>query len=205
MPVKKVAPADQVTDGSVSTQVAGQESSPAVKAVPSPALRKLKSTVKIPTSLKSARELAASQPVETGEVKQEAIEEVSPARNLPDRDYTTEELLSAWQQYAEKVKAAGRQGEYIVLKESPNLPGNHLIQVKISNSVQQDFFEKAKPAAQAWLRQTLQNSQISLEYIMVKEEEGKRLYTAQEKFGYLLKKYPDLQLLKEKLGLEADF
>lgn len=125
--------------------------------------------------------------------------------NLPDREYSREEFLVAWQKYAEQVKAAGRQGEYIVLKEEPELPGGHKVQVRISNTVQKDFFEKAKPAAQAYMRQALQNSQISLEYIIVKEEEGKRLYTGQEKFGYLLKKYPHLQDLKERLGLEADF
>lgn len=130
---------------------------------------------------------------------------VQQSTDLPDQDYTQEQFLDAWKQYAEQVKAAGRQGEYIVLKEAPDLPGNHLVQVRISNSVQQDFFEKAKPGAQLFLRKKLQNSQISLSCIMVKEEEGKRLYTAQEKFGYLLKKYPHLKELKERLGLEADF
>lgn len=124
---------------------------------------------------------------------------------LPDQDYSNEQFMAAWKQYGEQIKAAGRQGEYIVLKEAPDLPGNHLVQVRITNSVQQDFFEKARHGAQQFLRKALQNSQISLECIMVKEEEGKRLYTAQEKFGYLLKKYPQLQELKERLGLEADF
>ena len=132
-------------------------------------------------------------------------EVVTPLADLPDNPFTAEQFMAAWQKYAEQVKAAGRQGEYIVLKEAPELGDEHVVRVKITNSVQQDFFEKAKPAAQSFLRQTLQNSKISLDYIIVKEEEGKRLYTAQEKFGYLMKKYPHLQVLKEKLGLEADF
>ena len=123
----------------------------------------------------------------------------------PDKAYTEEQLLAAWQKYANQVKAAGRQGEYIVLKEAPELGDNHQVRVKITNTVQKDFFEKTKPAAVTYLRKALQNSQISLDCIVVKEEEGRRLYTAQEKFGYLLKKYPQLQELKERLGLEADF
>lgn len=168
-------------------------------------LRKLKSTVKIPSSLQTARQMAADSAAEA-EQKATPQEKVQQAvASLPDQAYTNEEFLAAWKLYGEQVKAAGRQGEYIVLKEAPDLPGDHLVQVRITNSVQQDFFEKARHGAQQFLRKTLQNSKISLECIMVKEEEGKRLYTAQEKFGYLLKKYPQLQELKDRLGLEADF
>lgn len=171
-----------------------------------PALRNIKSTVKIPTSLQTAREMAA-QPIAKKEDQEPSnLQETAQAQqDWVNQPYEEEQLLEAWKQYAEQVKAAGRQGEYIVLKETPELPGNHLVRVHISNSVQQDFFEKAKPAAQAFLRQTLKNNQVRLDFIMVKEEEGKRLYTAQEKFGYLLKKYPQLKELKDRLGLEADF
>ncbi|WP_017733891.1 hypothetical protein [Nafulsella turpanensis] len=139
-----------------------------------------------------------------GEKKEEG-EILSPAIQGPDQEYTPEELLGAWKEYAEQLKAAGRQGEYVILKETPDLAENHAVLVRVTNSVQQDFFEKARAGAQVFLRQKLRNSQISLSCKMVKEEEGKRLYTAQEKFGYLLQKYPQLQELKNRLGLEADF
>lgn len=151
--------------------------------------------------------LAAGQQQASAEEQQEDSPEILQPQQpkLPDRKYAPEELLAAWQKHAEQVKAAGRQGEYIVIKETPDLPGGHLVQVRITNSVQKDYFDKARPAAQSYLRQALQNSQITVDCIMVKEEEGKRLYTGAEKFGYLLKKYPHLQELKERLGLEADF
>lgn len=171
-----------------------------------PTLRNIKNTVKIPTSLQTAREMAA-QPV-VQEEKQESLtlqEREQAKQDWVDQPYNDQQLLEVWKEYAEQVKAAGRQGEYIVLKETPELAENHAVRVRIANSMQQDFFEKAKPAAQAYLRQSLRNNQISLGFIMVKEEEGKRLYTAQEKFGYLLKKYPQLKELKDRLGLEADF
>ncbi len=143
-----------------------------------------------------AEEKASAKPQE---------EQVSYDSSLPDLDYSPEQFMEAWQKYGQQVKAEGRQGEYIVLKEMPDLAENHVVRVRLTNSVQLDFFEKAKPAAQVYLRQALQNSQIRLEHVIVKEAEGKRLYTAHEKFGYLLKKYPQLQALKDKLGLEADF
>ena len=170
-----------------------------------PGLSKLKTTVRIPSSLKTARDFVAEQTV--AEEKESAPQQVvaTPLADMQDNPYTKEQFLAAWQQYAEQVKAAGRQGEYIILKEAPEIGNDHVVRVKITNSVQQDFFEKAKPAAQSFLRQTLQHSMITLDYIVVKEEERKRLYTAQEKLGYLMKKYPHLQVLKDKLGLEADF
>ena len=128
-----------------------------------------------------------------------------PSIQGPDQEYTPEQFLAAWQAFAEQLKAAGRQSEYVILKETPDLADQHTIQVRVSNSVQQEFFEKARPGAQVFLRQKLKNSQINVVCKMVKEEEGKRLYTAQEKFGYLLQKYPQLQELKNRLGLEADF
>lgn len=137
--------------------------------------------------------------------QEESPREVKQSTSLPDLDYSKEQLLAAWQQYGEQVKASGRKGEYVIMKEMPDLAGDHLVQVRVTNSVQQDFFEKARAGAQLFLRKALQNSQIKLGCVMVKEEEGQRLYTAQEKFGYLLKKYPPLKELKERLGLEADF
>lgn len=170
-----------------------------------PALSKLKSTAKIPGSLQSARKLAAQQPAQVQQAGAAEEESHTKTTRLPDREYTEEEFMAAWQQYALKLKEEKRQGEYIVLKEAPELAENHLARVRITNTVQQDFFEKAKPGAVAYLRKALQNSQITLDFVVVKEEEGRRLYTAQEKFGYLLQKYPQLQALKERLGLEADF
>lgn len=149
--------------------------------------------------------MAAQAVTQQQDDREDVGETVQTTVQGPDQEYSREQFLAAWQAYGEQLRTAGRQSEFVILKETPDLAENHTVEVRVSNSVQQEFFEKARPGAQVFLRQKLKNSRINVVCKMVKEEEGKRLYTAQEKFGYLLQKYPQLQELKNRLGLEADF
>lgn len=79
------------------------------------------------------------------------------------------------------------------------------VRVLLSSSVQEEPFERLKPKLQHYLRQQLQNSQLSLHPLLTEDNGPRRLYTNNEKFQHLLQRYPLLGELKERLGLEADF
>lgn len=79
------------------------------------------------------------------------------------------------------------------------------VSVLLSSSLQEEPFERLKPKIQHYLRQHLNNGQLSLHPQLAEESGPRRLYTNNEKFQHLLQQYPLLGELKERLGLESDF
>jgi DNA polymerase-3 subunit gamma/tau len=76
----------------------------------------------------------------------------------------------------------------------------------LDNTIQQEEFqEDIRQDLLFYLKEKLNNELITLTS-SVKIEAGKkaRLYTAQEKFDYLLKKNPDLGKLKQEFNLDLD-
>lgn len=79
------------------------------------------------------------------------------------------------------------------------------VRILLSSSLQEEPFERLKPKLQHYLRQQLNNAQISLHPLLAEEAGPKRLYTNSEKFRHLMERYPLLAEFKERLGLETDF
>ncbi|EMR01214.1 hypothetical protein [Cesiribacter andamanensis] len=104
-----------------------------------------------------------------------------------------------------QLKQSGSPIELLIANAGLELGEGASIQVVLNSSLQEEPFERLKPRLQQYLRQTLQNSQISLHPQVAEEAGPRKLYTNSEKFQHLLERYPLLQELKEKLGLEADF
>ena len=66
-------------------------------------------------------------------------------------------------------------------------------------------FEKVKVELLTALRNSLENDTITLQSKVVQIDKSKMLYTDQEKFEHMKKKYPALRDLQEKLGLDPEF
>ena len=111
--------------------------------------------------------------------------------------------MKHWQAFANQLKAKGKLSEYNVLSQAFTLEGT-VILIKFANSVQQDILASIKEELVADLRAKLQHEDIDIKSVVVKEEKSKKPYTAQEKFNYLAKKYPDLLTLKQRLSLEVE-
>jgi len=69
--------------------------------------------------------------------------------------------------------------------------------------VQQDILAGIQEDLMAYLRKILQCPALELKGVVVPAEKNTKPYTAQEKFNYLVEKYPDLRMFQEKLCLEV--
>jgi len=120
--------------------------------------------------------------------------------------FTDEELLTAWNEFAENIKT-DKPRMYNTLKgHLPERKDNQNIDLVLDNTIQQDEFQRdIRQDLLDYLKEKLNNELISLTS-SVKTEKGKqpRLYTAQEKFDYMLKKNPDLGKLKQEFNLDLD-
>lgn len=88
--------------------------------------------------------------------------------------------------------------EYDLVEES--------IILKLENQLLLDQLNKAKGDLVEFLREKLNNSNITI-YADVIEiaEQKKTMYSNSDKFKFLAEKYPIIEELKKKLGLEFDY
>lgn len=103
-----------------------------------------------------------------------------------------------------QMEAAGRHQELIILREQYQVNGSE-ITLSITNAALEPAFEKVKSELLKSIRNGVQNDTITLRSQLVEIDKGKMLYTDQEKFEHLKKKYPALKDLQEKLGLDPEF
>ena len=120
--------------------------------------------------------------------------------------FTIEELLTAWNEFAEKIRT-DKPRMYNTLKgHLPERKDDQNIDLILDNTIQQDEFQRdIRQDLLVYLKEKLNNELIILTS-SVKTEKGKqpRLYTAQEKFDYMLRKNPDLGKLKQEFNLDLD-
>jgi DNA polymerase-3 subunit gamma/tau len=167
-----------------------------------------KSTPRIPkkfTSGYSIREAMGSN--EKSDEEDELTDDISDEQIPIVSDYfTDEELVAAWNEYAEKIKT-DRPRMYNAMKgHSPLRKDDQIIEIVFDNVIQQDEFnENIRQDLIIYLKEKLNNELISLtSTVKVEAEKKARLYTSEEKFNYLVKKNPDLGKLKQEFNLDFE-
>ncbi|MCR8558087.1 DNA polymerase III subunit gamma/tau [Mucilaginibacter sp. BJC16-A38] len=159
-----------------------------------PNLQATSSSVKIP-SLK-----------DVGKTKDEMLDEEDPyikgdARN----DYTFDQLLKCWSDYAAMMKADGKKNLLTIFTTNPPKKlGENLYEVIVENKVQENVFRDERPNLLNYLRTTLKNFDIEVNVRIDEVTAVKRPYTASEKFQHMAAKNPALAELKAKFNLDFD-
>ena len=115
---------------------------------------------------------------------------------------TQEMVHQHWQAYAKQLRLTGKISEYSLLNQDISLTGTTIV-IQLVNAVQQDILAGIQEELLAYLHQHLQCTDLGLKGVVVQPGKSTKPYTAQEKFKYLIKKYPDLRILQEKLSLEV--
>ena len=120
--------------------------------------------------------------------------------------FTIEELMNAWNEFAEKIKT-DRPRMYSTMKgHLPVRNNDQDIELILDNTVQQDEFQRdIKQDLLDYLKEKLNNQVISLTSSVKSEKEKKSiLYTSREKYEHMLKKNPDLGKLRQEFNLDLD-
>lgn len=126
----------------------------------------------------------------------------SPVQIAPTPPITQEAVCEHCRAYANKLKASGKMSEYSLLNQTISLTGTTIV-IQLVNAVQQDTLVGIQEELMAYLRQIFQCPSLNLKGVVVPPERNIKPYTAQEKFKYLVEKYPSLRILQEKLSLEV--
>ena len=96
----------------------------------------------------------------------------------------------------------GRPNLQSTLSRVPEIKDDYQLYLEIENTVQENLINSIKPELVSWLRRELKNSKINLALKITETVKGKIIYTDSEKYEELLKKNPNLALLKQKFKLD---
>jgi len=120
--------------------------------------------------------------------------------------FTQQSLELVWSKYANDLKAQGKinmatslMGRKPLLKEAAN------IEFTVTNKTQEEVINDNKTNFLDYLRKELNNYSIQLELKMTTLEEKANLYTATDRYKFLLEKNPQLEKLRQTFDLDLEF
>jgi DNA polymerase-3 subunit gamma/tau len=115
-------------------------------------------------------------------------------------------LLKAWDKFASSIEKS-KPRVFSTLKTSrPVVQADGSVRVLVNSEAQRDHFLKnIKPGLSGFIKKAtgIEKLEISAE-VLEFEQNGKKIYTDQDKLDYLMKKNPDLGILKSRFGLDFD-
>lgn len=118
------------------------------------------------------------------------------------KDFTAEALKLKWEEFTGRLD--NRPNLQSTLSRVPAIEKDYLLVLDIDNSVQDDLINTIKPELVSFLRKELMNSKIQLATRITEVEKEKIIYSDSEKYMEMLKKNPQLELLKQKFKLDFD-
>ena len=137
------------------------------------------------------------------EMKQELVAKKPDARNLPFKDFTEDEMLVAWQSYSTIIEKEGKYNLHSHLSMGvPKLEGS-IIHLEFPNNTIKLEVERSKYELLEYLKEKLQNYNVSLS-VEVNETTAKRYaYTDREKFEKLKEINPLIDKLRKEFDLDV--
>ncbi len=156
----------------------------------------LKSTTRIPNISKILHDKPKSQ---------EKDEKTEDREIYGEKEFSEDDLRSAWKEFAESRKQQGKNSEFTVMDQPITIRDTFTVILPLTNAVKLNILDRFRSDLITHLKTKLDNRHISLETELLKEEVSYKPYTNKEKFDYLIQKKPVLRELKDRLGLDPDF
>lgn len=159
---------------------------------------------------------SVKQKVKTGEdqhedvrIEQQSDADTSTAVDAAKENETVfdfEKISHAIYNFAEKKKAEDKMVDYVIFANKTfTQAGDNTIRIPLYNEIQKKQLEALKPELTGYIKSETGIKDFEIEgEVMQNQEKGNMLYTDTDKLNYLVKKYPDIEKLKQKLGLETD-
>ncbi|MGI4871836.1 MAG: DNA polymerase III subunit gamma/tau [Janthinobacterium lividum] len=144
----------------------------------------------------------AAAPAKEPETRNQELE----TQTGPLSPIAPELLQRVWQQLADESRAQERMSEYTVLNRPVTANEAHVITLLVDNPVQVAQFNDFRAEFTVELRRRTGHPGLTVQTeVATAAPTGRKLYTSNDKFAYLAEKYPALQEIKQRLGLDADF
>lgn len=95
--------------------------------------------------------------------------------------------------------------ELLVLSKPWKLLDGFHVELYLSSSLEVNVLERAEQEFVKYIRTALKNGGFKLKAVIKEVEAKDKLYTDRDKFEFMVKQNPNLQKLKDELGLDFEF
>ncbi len=114
--------------------------------------------------------------------------------------FTSEDLKEKWEHFLTRLD--DRPNLKSTLSTVPELREDYKLVLEIENTIQENLIAGIKPELVTWLRRELHNSKIKLVTKITEKVKGRLIYSDTDKFEEMVKKNPELALLKQTFKLD---
>jgi len=128
---------------------------------------------------------------------------VSEPTLISNKDFTEDELLQAWQQFAETIPEQGRMTS-MFLSTYPKLTSKTSFEVTVSNILQEKELKRLQQDIQSFIHIQLENSQVRMTIKVMEETAVQRANSPEDRYRIMAEQNPALDILKNGLQLEID-
>lgn len=111
-------------------------------------------------------------------------------------------LQKAWDDYTEQRK--GQAAEFQLLRRGFEFKHPSIV-ITLTNPVEESLLDNFRHDFIQYLRNRLNNNEITILTVVIHDDGKKVIYTNKEKFEHMAGTNPYLNELKERLGLDWDF
>ncbi len=136
------------------------------------------------------------------------VEEEDPyLKGEEKEDFTMDDFLKQWSDYAAKIKSEGKNmGLFTIFtSNAPVMLERYRFEVIVGNKSQETLFRDDKHHILNFLRQNLKNYDIEVQTRVDEVKAAKRPYTTSEKYQHMASKNPQLAELRKRFNLDVDY
>lgn len=133
-------------------------------------------------------------------------EEGGAAKPKLTTEYTKDELMTVWREYAEDIRTQGKTSLYVTLtKNDPELLDDFVVELALDNSTQEEVLMEERTNFLEFLRDKLNNTEITLRTQLNKQASELKTNTPRDRYIKLVEKNPNLDKLRQQLDLDIDY
>ncbi len=210
-----------LTTGAANREGAGQAISRSASQSPQPAAKVVRSEKPAPTPTPQQTSVAPEVKSKVGlgldpklsqygtialkDKVEKAEEKPMPVKEAAETPFREEDLHMYWQAYAGKFRQEKPNLYTTLSAQQPALLENWVVSFEVDNKVQQQEVEAQRQDLLGFLKQSLNNTLISLKVEVVKKSNDQvRPYAPSDKYKHMTEINPDLQLFRDTLQLDLD-
>jgi len=165
-------------------------------------IKKSPASISIKAALKGEHKQENKEIEQKKQVNEETEEQNSYKNTKAENSFNQDELIEAWNIYAQTIKTNKPRLNSILKSSTPLLGENYEITFNLSNDLQKQAIEKEENGIISNLKESLKNGLIKLKVEIKQEDTKKQLYTDTDKYKYLNEKNANLNKLKQQFNLD---
>ena len=149
--------------------------------------------------------MSINQFLNTKEEEEKEDEKITAATGESRSDFDKEQLNPLWLEYAKTIEKKGKISLFRLFSEQfPKIDDNFLLHFPVESQALAEDLQTEKPELLTFLRKSLNNYGINIDFPVIAVEESKLLYTPQDKLKHMLEKHPKLMYMKKHLDLDLN-